>query len=107
MNSDSYLNSASLAHACPPIRLSHPPALDNTVRFGRGSDDVREVTEEPKVVLCFDCQRPIEAGKGVQVRRLLRVNPVSLVPSAHIPILHTTVHPECNSPDKETGDGHG
>jgi hypothetical protein len=53
----------------PRIRLSRPPPVDNTehIRYETG-----EVVEPARSILCFDCQLPIPAGKGVQVRRYLR-----------------------------------
>ncbi len=93
INSDSYFNSASLAYACPPIRVSHPAALDNTERF---SFDEQRVIEPEKEVLCFDCQKVIAGGKGVQVHRALQ-RPTDRFgdPKHYVPI-HTLVHPECN-----------
>jgi hypothetical protein len=81
MNSDSYHNSAQLARECPPIRCSHPAALDNTQRFNH---DAQRMDEPAKIVLCFDCQKPIDAGKGIQMTRELMGNPMV-----------TLVHPGC------------
>ncbi len=90
-----YINSGALAYACPPIRVSQPAALDNTERY---SFDEQRVIEPAKEVLCFDCQHPIEAGKGVQVlRHLLADNCPAYAPEREnaIPI-HTLVHSACN-----------
>jgi hypothetical protein len=91
-----YANSAELARATPHVRLSRPTPPDNTEWFNH---DEQRVVEPAKVVLCFDCQQPIEAGKGVQARRYLSkqygegasgVN-ISGAPCDAI------VHPECNA----------
>ncbi len=93
MNADLlYANSGALAYACPPIRPSQPSALDNTQRF---SFDEQRIVEPPKEVLCFDCQKAIEAGKGIQVRRHLRGKQIIQDEYEGIPI-HTLVHPACN-----------
>lgn len=80
-----YANSGALARACPPIRCSRPAALDNTEHF---SFDEQRMVDPAKVVLCFDCQQPIESGKGIQVTRLLHA-PTRFVTT------NTLVHPEC------------
>lgn len=58
-----------LARACPRVPLSRPTPIDNTEHF---SFDRGEMTEPAKAVLCFDCQKLIKAGSGVQLPRVLR-----------------------------------
>lgn len=94
-----YAAFAALAHSCPPIRVSHPPAMDNTPRFAFDDQTAsRQIAEPAKVVLCFDCQKEIEAGKGIQVVRSLRgpvAFPHEVFPIHHLAPIHTLVHPEC------------
>lgn len=78
-----YLNSGQLARACPPIRCSHPLAMDNTERFNY---DAQTVLEPAKSVLCYDCQKPIAPGMGVQMTRNFNGGPLRSA---------TLVHPEC------------
>lgn len=52
----------------PRIRLSRPAPLDNTEHMRY---DTKELIEPARSCLCFDCQLPIPAGKGVQVQRYL------------------------------------
>lgn len=53
----------ALVRACPRINPSHPRAIDNTEHRHPETDDLIEPAKE---VLCYECQRPIPAGKGVQ-----------------------------------------
>jgi hypothetical protein len=86
-----YENSSELARATPHVRLSRPTPPDNTEWF---SYDEQRMVEPAKVVLCFDCQQPIPAGKGVQVKRLLRTgNDTDNYGSVPCDSL---VHAECN-----------
>lgn len=84
-----YSNSAELARATPHVRLSRPTPPDNTEWFDY---DNRQVREPAKSCLCFDCQQPIEAGKGVQVRRLLKGVEISPFGTP----CEAIVHPACN-----------
>lgn len=87
-----------LTRECPRIRISRPAPLDNTEHVERFPKDGREgpvLVEEAKVVLCFDCQQPIPAGMGVQVRRHLRVGDSSY---ASVPT-DAVVHTRCNNED--------
>lgn len=94
-----YANSADLARATPHIRLSRPTPPDNTEWFDHDNQVVREPA---KVCLCFDCQLPIEAGKGVQVKRDLgkvygdTSDGASCIRVQGIPC-EAIVHPLCNT----------
>lgn len=96
-----YPNSAELARATPHIRLSRPTPPDNTEWF----DHDNQVVKEPaRVCLCFDCQQPIEAGKGVQViRHLTRLGSLGFARHVSVAIegpkiapMDAIVHPDCN-----------
>lgn len=91
-----YPNSAELARATPHIRLSRPTPPDNTEWF----DHDHQLIREPACVcLCFDCQQPVEEGKGIQVQRFLGKRYGN--ESANYICVHGTpceaiVHPDCN-----------
>lgn len=88
-----YANSSDLARATPHVRLSRPTPPDNTEWFNH---DEQRVVEPARVALCFDCQKPVEPGKGVQVQRHFRRPSLDYGQVIGSPTpCEAIVHPDC------------